>query len=76
MDVSVLDSGHLGDPDQPALVTCGPDLLKIVPVNLVGNAVKYGRDGGLVHVWVKQAELRKRKGTGVGRVLPAPGEGG
>jgi signal transduction histidine kinase len=31
-------------------VQCDPDLLKIVLVNLLGNAVKYGRPGGLVRV--------------------------
>jgi signal transduction histidine kinase len=42
-------------PEQPVLATCDPDLLKIVAVNLVGNAVKYGRDGGVVRVSVERA---------------------
>jgi signal transduction histidine kinase len=45
-------------PDQPVLVTCDPELLKIVAVNFVGNAVKYGRDGGVVRVSVEQAADR------------------
>jgi signal transduction histidine kinase len=86
-------------PDGLSPVTCDPDLLKIVAVNFLGNAVKYGREGGLVRASVEQAadrlslvvwnegpgfpasqrgrlfrkfsrldtaELRKRKGTGVG----------
>ena len=31
-------------------IPCDPDLLKIVAVNLVGNAIKYGREEGLVRV--------------------------
>lgn len=87
------------NPDRLSPVTCDPDLLKIVAVNFLGNAVKYGREGGLVRASVEQtadrislivwnegpgfpasqrgrlfrkfsrldtAELRKRKGTGVG----------
>jgi signal transduction histidine kinase len=45
-------------PDQPALATCDPDLLKIVAVNFLGNAVKYGRDGGIVRVSVERAPDR------------------
>jgi hypothetical protein len=37
---------------QPVRMTADPDLLKIVAVNLVGNAVKYGRDGGRIRVSV------------------------
>jgi hypothetical protein len=37
---------------QPVTVTADPDLLKIVAVNLVGNAVKYGREGGRIRVSV------------------------
>ncbi len=88
-------------PDDPAArkLECDPDLLKIVAVNLIGNAVKYGFEEGLVLVQVsmdgtrmkvsvrndgpgfsqaarrslfkkfsrlKDPELMKRKGTGVG----------
>jgi len=35
-------------------IQCDPDLLKIVLVNLLGNAVKYGRPGGLVRVGVER----------------------
>lgn len=37
----------------PVKVSCDPDLLKIVVVNFVGNAIKYGRDGGVVRVTVE-----------------------
>ena len=40
---------------QPVLMTADPDLLKIVAVNLVGNAVKYGRNGGRIRVSVDTA---------------------
>jgi len=88
-------------PEDPAArkVVCDPDLMRIVTVNLIGNAVKYGFeegkirirvevDGGLMRVAVrndgpgfpqtarrslfkkfsrlKDPELMKRKGTGVG----------
>ncbi len=86
-------------PPSPAPVSCDPDLLKIVAVNFVGNAIKYGREDGVVRVSVEHAperfavvvwnegpgfpasqrgrlfrkfsrldtaELRTRKGTGVG----------
>ena len=33
-------------------VQCEPDLLKIVLVKLLGNAVKYGRDGGILRLGV------------------------
>jgi len=42
-------------PAHPVTVTADPDLLKIVAVNLVGNAIKYGRDGGSVRVTVSPA---------------------
>jgi signal transduction histidine kinase len=41
---------------EPALVTCDPDLLKIVAVIFVGNSVKYGRDGGTVRVSVPRSQ--------------------
>lgn len=41
-------------PDDPAarLIECDPDLMKIVLVNLIGNGVKYGSEGGKVRVTV------------------------
>ena len=41
-------------PDGPVTLTGDPDLLKIVAVNLVSNAVKYGRDGGTARVTVER----------------------
>jgi signal transduction histidine kinase len=35
------------------LVDCDPALLRIVMVNLLGNAVRYGRHGGLIRVRVR-----------------------
>ena len=45
-------------PDGPGPVQCDPDLLQIVLVNLLGNAVKYGLDGGLVRVTAGTAGWR------------------
>ena len=42
------------DPDGPVTVQCDPDLLRIVLVNLLGNAVKYGRDEGLIRIRVER----------------------
>jgi len=36
-------------------LTCDPELMKIVMVNLLGNAVKYGNDGGTVRLAVAPA---------------------
>jgi signal transduction histidine kinase len=41
---------------EPVRLACDPDLLKIVAVNLVGNAIKYGRDDGTVRVTVAPDE--------------------
>jgi len=41
-------------------VQCDPHLLKIVLVNLLGNAVKYGRDGALVRLKVEALPDRVR----------------
>lgn len=40
------------------LVECDPHLLKIVLVNLLGNGVKYGREGGAVRLTVEAAPGR------------------
>jgi signal transduction histidine kinase len=45
-------------PASPVPVSCDPDLLKIVVVNLVGNAIKYGREDGVVRVSVEHAPER------------------
>jgi hypothetical protein len=41
-------------PDTPVPITCDPTLVRIVLVNLLGNAAKYGRPGGTVRVRVKR----------------------
>ena len=41
-------------PGHPEPVVCDGALLKIVLVNLIGNAVKYGNEGGLVRVRFSQ----------------------
>jgi len=41
-------------PERLEPVQCDPGLLRIVLVNLLGNAVKYGREGGLVRVGVER----------------------
>lgn len=37
-------------PDTPFRIACDPDLMKIVMVNLVSNAVKYGNKGAIIRV--------------------------
>lgn len=37
-------------PERPAPVACDGSLLKIVAVNFLGNAVKYGREGGTIRL--------------------------
>lgn len=41
-------------PEDPAArkIECDPDLMKIVAVNLIGNAVKYGFEDGKIHIRV------------------------
>jgi signal transduction histidine kinase len=47
-------------PDGPEPIQCDPDLLQIVLVNLLGNAVKYGLEGGRIRLTVERLvdELR------------------
>lgn len=37
-------------PERPLPVACDPSLLKIVAVNFLGNAAKYGREGGVIRL--------------------------
>jgi signal transduction histidine kinase len=45
-------------PADPVRVSCDPDLLRIVMVNLLGNAAKYGKRGGTVKVTVEAGSAR------------------
>jgi len=45
-------------PINPLPTTCDAGLLKIVLVNLLGNAVKYGKEGGLIRLRFDQSEQR------------------
>ncbi len=48
-------------PGEPPRVCCDPTLLRIILVNLLDNAVKYGREGGEVRVAVEVAASRHVK---------------
>jgi len=43
-------------PEEAVEVECDPDLMKIVLVNLLGNAVKYGNEGGEVRLTVDRTD--------------------
>ncbi|HNQ22634.1 MAG TPA: GAF domain-containing sensor histidine kinase [Phycisphaerae bacterium] len=45
---------HREIPEPPQTVTLDPELIKIVLVNLLGNACKYGKDGGTVRLRVSR----------------------
>ena len=47
-------------PSKPVLLRCDPTLMKIVMVNLIGNAIKYGSRGGVLRIAlsVRDANLR------------------
>ncbi len=51
---------HADPPSGPAPVLLDPQLLRIVLVNLLSNAAKYGRDGGRVDVTAALADGRLR----------------
>ena len=40
-------------------ITCDPELMRIVMVNLVGNAVKYGNPGGMVTVSAAKTSTKR-----------------
>lgn len=40
-------------PEAPVLAECDPALLGIVLINLLGNAVKFGKEGGLIQLELK-----------------------
>ena len=45
-------------PDTRVGVECDPDLMKVVMINLIGNGVKYGREGGELRVTVQMEEAQ------------------
>ncbi len=47
-------------PDGPPTVACDVDLMKIVMVNLVGNAIKYGSEGGVVRITIRHTPRQFR----------------
>lgn len=47
-------------PDTATQVECDPDLMKVAMVNLVGNAIKYGHDGGEIRVTVERKDQTLR----------------
>jgi signal transduction histidine kinase len=47
-------------PDRPVAVECDPTLMRIVMVNLLGNAVKYGNEGGQIRITVLPEDARTR----------------
>jgi len=51
---------EIDPPTGPAPVLLDPQLLRIVLVNLLSNAAKYGRDGGRVDVFAALADSRLR----------------
>jgi signal transduction histidine kinase len=42
-------------------ITCDPELMRIVMVNLVNNAVKYGNQGGMVKLKAEKTSARRLK---------------
>ncbi len=56
-------------PEGSLLVSCDPGLMRIVLVNLVGNAIKYGDPGGQIKVSV----LKRRHGISVSVWNQGPG---
>ncbi len=47
-------------PEGPLEVECDPDLMKIVMVNLVGNAIKYGNEEGAIRIGAKREKEELR----------------
>lgn len=45
-------------PEEKSQVECDPDLFKIVLINLLGNAAKYGREGGVIRLSVSLKDGR------------------
>lgn len=45
-------------PENPALCTCDPDLLRIAMANLLGNAVKYAFEKGRIEISLEQKQGR------------------
>jgi len=59
ISVQVDDKGMVVErvlPNSPCKLICDIDLIKIVLVNLLGNAVKYGNEGGLIRITLECAK--------------------
>lgn len=56
LDIQIRDHNMRVEVDVPAddpVLACDRDLMRVVMTNLVGNAVKYGRPGGLIRISAK-----------------------
>ena len=49
---------HIEIPDTPIKIRCDPNLMKIVMINLISNAVKYGNENGKISITLKLENSR------------------
>ena len=57
-------------PERPLLVECDPGLMGIVFINLLGNAVKYGREGGRIELSLEDGSSLRASLTNEGPGFP------